>query len=61
MGKIIEFINKIIDSIVFVDSQLEYSRCYDYNEGTGKAVFDMCECNDMNCPYNVSNIKEIKE
>ena len=35
----------------------EYSKCYTRNEYTGKAVFLMCECDDMNCPFNVNNIR----
>lgn len=33
-----------------IKKHLEYSRCYDYMEGKGVAIFGMCNgCDDKNC------------
>lgn len=40
-----------------ITTKIRYSRCYTFNECSGNAVFGMCNCSDMECPYNVNKIK----
>lgn len=46
-------IKKIKDFIHKISESRAYSSCYTFHEYEGDAVFSMCECDDLNCPYNV--------
>ena len=47
-------IDKLIKFFKNIKQRKEYSKCYDYQEGKGRAIFEMCNyCNDKKCPYYV--------
>ena len=49
-----EMIDKLIKFFKNIKQWKEYSNCYDYQEGKGLAIFEMCNyCNDKKCPYYV--------
>ena len=47
-------IDKLIKFFKNIKQWKEYSNCYDYQEGKGRAIFKMCNyCHDKKCPYYV--------
>ena len=47
-------IDKLIKFFKNIKQWKEYSNCYDYQEGKGLAIFEMCNaCNDKSCPYYI--------
>lgn len=46
-------IKKIKAFIDKISERLNYSRCYTANEYSGKAVMGICECDNLNCPFNI--------